>query len=164
MDEWISRLCPQTEVWRLRFTVCAPVVTVGQARAISAFNMPLANEPFVLDGISYHLCYEAKGIPITNGGGIIGYDADVSTMLRSASVSQDRRTGTQTHVDCFPYPSCEEAKAAVPPHIIFDLVADLDGDGKLDFVYLKDSGGEFPSVYLGSQAAAGEWVRRIDIN
>lgn len=138
-----------------------PTVKAGPIVPIA---MPQLNEPFLFNGVSYRLRAESRCITLYGNGTTEGYDSDFSITLETNGLGQDLMISTKHRLDYSVYKTCEEARLSTPPHIPFEFIGDLDGDGKLDLVFLNNSGGEAPTIYLSSLAQLSEIVKRIDLN
>ncbi|MFZ5843037.1 MAG: hypothetical protein ACOY3E_09075 [Pseudomonadota bacterium] len=135
-----------------------------KAGPIIPIATPQLNETFHFNGVSYRLRAEPRCITLYENGKAEGYDADFSITLEANGFGQDLMVSTKHRLDYTVYETCEEAQQSNSPYIPFEFIGDLDGDGKLDLVFINNDGGEFPTIYLSSLAQLNEIVRRIDLN
>ncbi|MFZ5843849.1 MAG: hypothetical protein ACOY3E_13235 [Pseudomonadota bacterium] len=137
-----------------------PGITPGE---LTNIQIPGDEAPFIFNGNTYQLrfdkrCHEGTGWDDRR------FFADMNTVLIANGIEQTISTSLNTNDPGMPYRTCEEAKANLPTTIRFDFSGDLDGDGKLDIVFLKNAGGFFPTVYLSRYAEPGKLVKAFKSN
>lgn len=137
-----------------------PGVTPGELNDLQIVG---DESPFIFNGRTYQLRFDRR---CHEGTGYAGrrFFADMSTVLVADGIEQVISTSLNTNDPGPAYLTCDEAKAELPKTIRFDFSGDLDGDGKLDLVFMKNGGGFFPSVYLSRYAEQGELVKVFDSN
>lgn len=138
-----------------------PQIKSGPAVSI---EMPTLNSKFEFNGVSYRLRAESVCRAISGIGTVGGYDADFSITIEANGVEQDLMLSTKHRTDFYVYQTCDEALKAVSTFVPFDVIGDLDRDGKLDLVFMNNAGGELPVIYLSSLAGVGEIVKAIWLN
>lgn len=137
-----------------------PGVTVGELA-----EQPIAGDetPFLYNGKTYQLRFE----PRCHQGSwqnAPAFFADMSIFLLADGMEQQLSSTLKTNDIGEAYSSCEEAKANLPRAIRFDFAGDLDGDGKLDLVFMKNAGGFSPTVYMSRFAEPGQLFKAFSSN
>lgn len=119
--------------------------------------------PFLYNGRTYQLRFE----PRCHQGSSFKrpeFFADMSIFLLADGIEQRLSSTLNTNDVGMGYSSCDKAKANLPKAIHFDFVGDLDGDGKLDLVFMKNAGGFFPTVYMSRYAEPGQLLKAFSSN
>lgn len=119
--------------------------------------------PFVFNGTTYQLRFDKRCREGSSFGGRRFY-ADMSIVLISDGKEQTISTSLNPNDPGPAYTTCDDAKDSLPILIRFDFSGDLDGDGKLDLVFLKNGGGFFPTVFSSRYAEPGQLMKEFDSN
>ena len=119
--------------------------------------------PFLYNGRTYRLRFEPR---CHQGSWFNGpaFFADMSIFLLADGIEQQLSTTLKTNGVGMGYSSCDEAKANLPKAIHFDFVGDMDGDGKLDLVFMNNAGGFFPTVYMSRYAEPSQLLKAFSSN
>lgn len=129
-----------------------PGVTAGELA-----EQPIAGDetPFLHNGKTYQLRFEPR-CNQSSWNNAPAFFADMSIFLLADGMEQQLSSTLKTNDIGTAYASCEQAKAALPKAVHFEFAGDLDGDGNLDLVFMKNAGGFSPTVYMSRFAEPGQ--------